>query len=233
MVAPVKNRELTRSTEDYLKTIFELASVTGAAQTNAIADALAVAPASVSGMIKRLSESGLLAHVPYKGVQLTETGKRAALRMVRRHRILETYLTSKLGYDWDSVHQEAERLEHAVSDGLIERMAMALGNPRHDPHGAPIPTPAGHIEEEDLVALSEVPEGELAELRRVSDKNPELLRYLASLGLKPGVTIEVGVRQPFRGPLAVRVVGPPPREQVIGHELAEALFCEIVTKEAG
>src|SRR3989304_6203859 len=114
MVAPVKNPELTRSTEDYLKTIFELASVTGAAQTNAIADALAVAPASVSGMIKRLSESGLLAHVPYKGVQLTETGKRAALRMVRRHRILETYLTSKLGYDWDSVHQEAERLEHGL-----------------------------------------------------------------------------------------------------------------------
>ncbi|HLB36981.1 MAG TPA: metal-dependent transcriptional regulator [Gemmatimonadales bacterium] len=233
MLAAVKDPELTRSTEDYLKVIFELETVTGAAQTSAIADALAVAPASVSGMVKRLSESGLLAHVPYKGVQLTETGKRAALRMVRRHRILETYLTSKLGYDWDSVHQEAERLEHAVSDGLIERMAMALGNPRHDPHGAPIPTPAGHIEEEELIALSDVPEGELAELRRVSDKDPELLRYLASLGLKPGVSIEVGVRQPFRGPLAVRVAGPMPRELVIGHELAAALFCDVVTKEAG
>jgi DtxR family Mn-dependent transcriptional regulator len=233
MLAAVKDPELTRSTEDYLKAIFELETVTGAAQTSAIADALAVAPASVSGMVKRLSESGLLAHVPYKGVQLTETGKRAALRMVRRHRILETYLTSKLGYDWDSVHQEAERLEHAVSDGLIERMAMALGNPRHDPHGAPIPTPAGHIEEEELIALSDVPEGELAELRRVSDKDPELLRYLASLGLKPGVSIEVGVRQPFRGPLAVRVAGPMPRELVIGHELAAALFCDVVTKEAG
>ncbi|MBI3081597.1 MAG: metal-dependent transcriptional regulator [Gemmatimonadetes bacterium] len=153
--------------------------------------------------------------------------------MVRRHRILETYLTSKLGYDWDSVHQEAERLEHAVSDGLIERMAMALGNPRHDPHGAPIPTPAGYIEPEELVALSQVAEGKVAELRRVSDKDPELLRYLASLGLKPGVSIEVGVRQPFRGPLAVRVGGPTPRELVLGHDLAAALFCEIVTKEAG
>lgn len=233
MFAPAKSPELTRSTEDYLKAIFELESITGAAQTSAIADALAIAPASVSGMFKRLSESGLLEHVPYKGVQLTESGKRAALRMVRRHRILETYLTSKLGYDWDSVHQEAERLEHAVSDGLIERMAMALGNPRHDPHGAPIPTPSGDIEEEELVPLSDVPEGELAELRRVSDKNPELLRYLGTLGLKPGVTIEVGVRQPFRGPLTVRLVGPTPREQVIGHELAAALFCEIVTKEAG
>lgn len=233
MLAPPRKPELTRSTEDYLKTIFELESVTGAAQTSAIADALAIAPASVSGMVKRLSESGLLAHVPYRGVQLTETGKRAALRMVRRHRILETYLTSKLGYDWDSVHQEAERLEHAVSDGLIERMAMALGNPRHDPHGAPIPTPAGYIEPEELVALSQVAQGEVAELRRVSDKDPELLRYLASLGLKPGVSIEVGVRQPFRGPLAVRVGGPTPRELVLGHDLAAALFCEIVTKEAG
>jgi DtxR family Mn-dependent transcriptional regulator len=233
MVTAPKTPELTRSTEDYLKAIFELESTAGTAQTSAIAEALEIAPPSVSGMVKRLSESGLLEHVPYKGVQLTEAGKRAALRMVRRHRILETYLTSKLGYDWDSVHQEAERLEHAVSDELIERMAMALGNPRHDPHGAPIPTPAGHIEEEELVALSDVPEGELAELRRVSDKDPELLRYLASLGLKPGVTIEVGVRQPFRGPLAVRVAGPMPREVVIGHELARALFCEIVAKEAG
>ena len=233
MLAPVTDPELTRSSEDYLKAIFELESVAGAAQTSAIADALEIAPASVSGRVKRLSESGLLAHVPYTGVQLTESGKRAALRMVRRHRILETYLTSKLGYDWDSVHQEAERLEHAVSDRLIERLAMALGNPRHDPHGAPIPTPAGHLEKEELIALSEVPEGELAELRRVSDKDPELLRYLASLGLKPGVSIEVGVRQPFRGPLAVRVRGPMPRELVIGHELAAALFCEVLTKEAG
>lgn len=233
MLVPTKTPELTRSTEDYLKAIFELESTTGAAQTSAIADALAIAPPSVSGMVKRLSESGLLQHVPYKGVQLTEAGKQAALRMVRRHRILETYLTSKLGYDWDSVHQEAERLEHAVSDGLVERMAMALGNPSHDPHGAPIPTPAGHIEEEELVALSDVPEGELAELRRVSDKDPELLRYLSLLGLKPGVTIEVGVRQPFRGPLALRVIGPAPREHVIGHELAQALFCVMVEKEAG
>ena len=233
MLQPASPPELTRSTEDYLKAIFELESTTGAAQTSAIADALDIAPASVSGMVKRLSESGLLAHSPYRGVQLTEAGKREALRMVRRHRILETYLTSKLGYDWDSVHQEAERLEHAVSDGLIERMAMALGNPRHDPHGAPIPTPGGHIEDEAVIALSDVPEGKLAKLRRVSDKDPQLLRYLASLGLKPGASIEVGVRQPFRGPLAVRLMGPTPREVVIGHELAGALFCVIVEKEAG
>lgn len=233
MVAAQKNPELTKSTEDYLKAIFELESTTGSAQTSAIADRLEIAPPSVSGMVKRLSESGLLAHVPYKGVQLTGSGKQVALRILRRHRILETYLTSKLGYAWDSVHQEAERLEHAVSDELIERMAMALGNPRHDPHGAPIPTPAGEIEEEDLITLADVREGELAELRRVSDKDPELLRYLASLGLKPGVTLEVGARQPFRGPLTVRLLGPTPREQIVGWELASMLFCEVKPKEAG
>lgn len=233
MVAALKNPELTRSTEDYLKAIFELQSARGAAQTSAIADALAVAPPSVTGMVKRLSESGLLEHTPYRGVRLTESGTQAALRVLRRHRILETYLTSKLGYAWDSVHQEAERLEHAASDELIERMAMALGNPRHDPHGAPIPTPGGELEQEDLTPLADVPEGELAELRRVSDKDPEMLRYLASLGLKPGVTLEVGVRQPFRGPLTLRLLSLPPREVIIGGELASVLYCEVKPKEAG
>ncbi len=233
MVAAPKNVALSKSIEDYLKAIFELEVTRGAAQTSAIADALEIAPPSVSGMVKRLSESGFLEHVPYKGVQLTGSGKQAALRILRRHRILEAYLTSKLGYAWDSVHQEAERLEHAVSDELVERMAMALGNPRHDPHGAPIPTPAGDIEEEELIPLAEVPEGEFAELRRVSDRDPELLRYLASLGLKPGVTVEVGLRQPFRGPMTIRVQGPTPREQVIGQELAAMLFCAVIPKAAG
>jgi DtxR family Mn-dependent transcriptional regulator len=224
---------LTRSSEDYLKAIFELEALGGPAQTTAIADALAVAPPSVSGMLKRLSESGLLARVPYRGVQLTATGRRAALRMLRRHRILETYLVSKLGYDWDSVHPEAERLEHTVSDELVERMAMALGNPRFDPHGAPIPSPAGELEEVELVALSEVPVGETAALRRVSDRDAELLRYVASLGLRVGVRFEVLLRQPFRGPVTIRLLGPPPKDQVIGHELAGELWCEVIPKEAG
>jgi DtxR family Mn-dependent transcriptional regulator len=233
MVAAPKNPELTRSTEDYLKAIFELQSAGGAAQTGAIADALAVAPPSVTGMVRRLSESGLLEHKPYRGVQLTASGTHAALRILRRHRVLEAYLTSKLGYAWDSVHQEAERLEHAASDELIERMAMALGNPRHDPHGAPIPTPAGEMEREELTPLAEVPEGDMAELRQVSDKDPEMLRYLASLGLKPGVTVEVGARQPFRGPLTVRLLSLTPRDVIVGWELASVLYCEVKPKEAG
>lgn len=232
MMATQRAPELTRSIEDYLKAIYELQMSSGAAQTSAIADALAVAPPSVSGMVKRLSESGLLDHVPYRGVQLTPSGKRAALRMVRRHRILETYLTQKLGYDWDSVHAEAERLEHAVSDELVERMAMALGNPRYDPHGAPIPTMSGEIEQLENLPLTEVPVGELAELRMVSDKDSERLRYLASLGLRPGVSFEVVGRQPFRGPVTIRVSGAP-REQAIGFELAQGLLCAILPQEVG
>src|SRR2546427_10143772 len=130
---------LTRSVEDYLKSVFHLTSQGGFATTSDIAEMLDVAPPSVSGMMKRLSETGLIEHVPYRGVQLTPQGRRAALQMIRRHRILESYLTSRLGYDWGDVHVEAERLEHAVSEKLIERMADALGEPRYDPHGAPIP----------------------------------------------------------------------------------------------
>ncbi len=150
---------LTRSVEDYLKSVFHLTSQGGFATTSDIAEMLDVAPPSVSGMMKRLSETGLIEHVPYRGVQLTHQGRRAALQMIRRHRILESYLTGKLGYDWGDVHVEAEQLEHAVSDKLIERMADALGEPRYDPHGAPIPTAAGEIEEAELVTLAETAVG--------------------------------------------------------------------------
>ena len=146
---------LTRSVEDYLKAIYHLSSQGGFATTSDIAAMLEVAPPSVSGMMKRLSETGLIEHVPYRGVQLTHQGRNAALQMIRRHRILEVYLTQQLGYDWGDVHAEAEQLEHAVSDKLIDRMAGALGDPRYDPHGAPIPTAAGEIEEAELVTLAD------------------------------------------------------------------------------
>src|SRR5438046_9894246 len=149
------NPELTPSVEDYLKVIYHLSNQGGFAATSDIAAMLDVAPPSVSGMVKRLSETGLIEHVPYRGVQLTAQGRRAALQMIRRHRIIESYHTGKLGYDWGDVHVEAERLEHAVSEKLIERMADALGEPRYDPHGAPIPTAAGEIEEAGLATLAE------------------------------------------------------------------------------
>jgi DtxR family Mn-dependent transcriptional regulator len=232
VASPVKAL-LSRSIEDYLKAILELQSGGTPAQTNAIAESLAVAPASVSGMLKRLSEGGLIEHEPYKGVTLTSVGRRAALKVVRRHRILESYLMSKLGYDWDTVHEEAERLEHAVSDQLIERMAMALGHPRYDPHGAPIPTTGGDIERPEHVPLTDIPVGRIAELRMVSDRDPERLRYLATLGLKPGATFEILSRQPFHGPVAIRVAGPIARDQVVGHELAATLWCALVEEDAG
>lgn len=226
--AALRPTTLSRSTEDYLKAIYALGTSDEPVQTSAIADALSVAPASVSGMLKRLAEQGLLEHVPYRGVQLTGAGRGAALRMVRRHRILETYLTQQLGYDWDSVHDEAERLEHAVSDELIDRMARALGDPQYDPHGAPIPTTEGEIETPDHVALSEIGVGGRGEFRMVSDKDPERLRYIASLGLKVGSRFEVLETQPFQGPVTIRLVdqGPEAR-QVIGHELAKSLRCAV------
>ena len=213
---------LTRSVEDYLKAIYHLSSQGGFAATSDIAASLEVAPPSVSGMVKRLSETGLIEYVPYRGVTLTPQGRRAALKMIRRHRILEVYLTQQLGYDWGGVHEEAERLEHAVSDTLIERMAGALGQPQYDPHGAPIPTAAGEIEEADLIALADVPVGTEVELRQVGTRDPARLRYLAEQGLVPGTRLTVTDRQPFNGPTMVRL-GETTR--VVGRELATAIWC--------
>jgi DtxR family Mn-dependent transcriptional regulator len=186
---------------------------------------LEIAPPSVSGMMKRLSETGLIEHVPYRGVQLTPQGRRAALQMIRRHRILEVYLTSKLGYDWGDVHVEAERLEHAVSEKLIERMADALGEPRYDPHGAPIPTAAGEIEEAELITLAAAPVGAAVVLRQVGDEDPARLRYLAEQGLTPGTRLTVVERQPFNGPTTVASGN---GTRVVGQELAALLWCEEV-----
>ena len=224
MHSPVRNPSppLTRSVEDYLKAIYHLSSQGGFATTSDIAAMLEVAPPSVSGMMKRLSETGLIEHVPYRGVQLTHQGRHAALQMIRRHRILEVYLTQQLGYDWGDVHAEAERLEHAVSEQLIDRMAGALGDPRYDPHGAPIPTAAGEIEEAELVSLAGAAVGAELILRQVGDENPARLRYLAEQGLTPGTRMTVVDRQPFNGPITVRIGG---QTRVVGQELALLLLC--------
>jgi DtxR family transcriptional regulator, Mn-dependent transcriptional regulator len=230
MHSPVRNPSppLTRSVEDYLKAIYHLSSQGGFATTSDIAAMLEVAPPSVSGMMKRLSETGLIEHVPYRGVQLTHQGRHAALQMIRRHRILEVYLTQQLGYDWGDVHAEAERLEHAVSEQLIDRMAGALGDPRYDPHGAPIPTAAGEIEEAELVTLADAAVGTTLLLRQVGggDENPARLRYLAEQGLTPGTRMTVVDRQPFNGPITVRIGGAGGGQtRVVGQELALLLLC--------
>jgi DtxR family transcriptional regulator, Mn-dependent transcriptional regulator len=227
MNAIMREPPLTRSVEDYLKVIYHLSSQGGFAATSDIAAHLDVSAPSVSGMVKRLSETGLIEHVPYRGVQLTAQGRRAALKMIRRHRVLEVYLIQRLGYDWDGVHDEAERLEHAVSDELIERMSAALGHPRYDPHGAPIPTAAGEIEEADLISVADAPVGQALELRQVGTEDPARLRYFAEHGLVPGAHLSVTDRQPFNGPTTVRLG---PGQRVIGRELAQLLWCRDETQ---
>ena len=222
MHAALQHESLTRSVEDYLKAIYRLSPQGRPASTSEIAQRLDLAPASVSGMVKRLSEQGLLEHVPYKGVQLTPEGRRAALRMLRRHRLIEAYLVAFLGYTWDTVHDEAERLEHAVSDTLVDRMAAVLGHPAVDPHGDPIPTPDGDILEVASTPLAEVPAGATVEIRQVEEGQPDRLRYIASIGLRPGVRVSVVDRQPFQGPITIEVEG---RRHAIGNELAQVVRC--------
>jgi DtxR family Mn-dependent transcriptional regulator len=197
--------ELTGPVEDYLKAIYDLERSGEPAETNAIAQRLGIAPASVSGMVRRLADQGLITHERYRGARLTSAGRRAALQTLRRHRVIEAYLTSALGYSWDCVHDEAERLEHAASDELVDRMAAAIGEPATDPHGAPIPTREGRLEEPALVPLASLEAGTAARVERVSDENGERLRYLAELGIVPGASVQVIAREPFEGPLALRV----------------------------
>jgi DtxR family Mn-dependent transcriptional regulator len=221
-VNAVLTEPLTRSVEDYLKAIYQLSPEGRPASTSEIAHLLALSPPSVTGMVKRLSEHGLLEHVPYRGVQLTDEGRRAALRMVRRHRLIEAYLVEFLGYSWDTVHEEAERLEHAVSDMMVERMATALGNPEVDPHGDPIPSADGFVQELSCIPLTDIPVGQTVEIHRVHESQPERLRYIASLGLKPGVQVTVLDRQPFDDLVTIQVAG---QQHVIGRELGHVLQC--------
>lgn len=216
--------ELTGPVEDYLKAIYELETRNGAAGTNEIAAALRIAAPSVSGMIRRLSSQGLITHEPYKGVQLTREGRRAALKTIRRHRVIESYLTQALGYPWDRVHDEAERLEHAASDELIDRMAEAIGEPATDPHGAPIPTRDGTLSAEPaLSSLAELADGGRARIARVEDRDAERLRYLANLGMAIGAEVELISREPYDGPITMKVDG---KRRVIGGELARQILVE-------
>ncbi len=219
---PHASESLTRSVEDYLKAIYRLSDQGQHATTSEIANHLGLSAPSVTGMVKRLSEQGLVTHEPYKGVSLTAEGRRGALRMLRRHRLIEAYLVAFLGYGWETVHDEAERLEHAVSDQLVERMAAALGHPSVDPHGDPIPSADGSIDVPRYVPLSELETGDVAEIRQVATNEPERLRYLGQLGLLPGTTITIENREPFDGPISVRAGN---LQQVLGNEIAQLLLC--------
>ena len=214
---------LTTSVEDYLKAIYELERGGRPAGTTELASQLRLAPASITGMIRRLAEQGLLIHEPYKGVRLTARGRAGALRILRRHRVIETYLVQALGYRWDEVHDEAERLEHAASDEMVNRMAAAIGQPRVDPHGAPIPSREGAVDEATYRSLDEVDVGAWVEVMRVADEDPSLLRHLAQLELRPGCVLRVIKREPFGGPLTLQPERSAKR-RLVGPALAERLL---------
>lgn len=223
---------LTGPVEDYLKAIYDLGRDARPATTNEIAERLAISPASVSGMVRRLAEQGLITHEPYRGVRLTQDGRRAALRTLRRHRILECYLTEVLGYSWDRVHDEAEQLEHAASEELIERMADALGDPLHDPHGAPIPSREGVVEETTRRTIADAVSGERLRVRQVMDEDGERLRYLAELGIRPGSVIRILDRAPFEGPITLWVDNPAGGvTRAVGPALAAQVFVESLRAE--
>jgi DtxR family Mn-dependent transcriptional regulator len=195
---------VTRAVEDYLKAIYKLQRSGSPATTNAIAESLGIRAASVTAMFQQLSEQGMAEYTPYRGASLTEKGTEAALRVIRRHRLIELYLHQHLDVPWDRVHDEAERLEHAISPYLEERIDASLGRPHVDPHGAPIPTSTGAIEERDLIPLADLPLDTPSVIRHIPDDDPDLLRRAAALGIVPGASVTV-VGHDLDGDLAVLV----------------------------
>jgi DtxR family transcriptional regulator, Mn-dependent transcriptional regulator len=211
--------------EDYCKAIFTLESRREEpVSTNALAERLEITPGSVSAMLRKLEEQGLITHVPYRGVRLTERGRSVALEVIRHHRLLELFLTETLEMPWDRVHAEAEVLEHVLSEELEELIAAKLGDPTLDPHGDPIPSADLQLSERETRSLESMKPGEGGVFVRVSDSNPEMLRYLSQRGISPGDSFQVRDRQPFGGPLFVSFGG---REHTIGGQLARAMRVEL------
>jgi DtxR family Mn-dependent transcriptional regulator len=219
----------TTAVEDYAKAIYALqARGDGAVTTNALAERLGVTAGSASGMVRKLDELGLVTHVPYKGVVLTDSGRKVALEVLRHHRLLELYLAETLDVPWDRVHAEAEVLEHHISEELEELIAAKLGNPTHDPHGDPIPTRELEIEEGPTESLASLAPGARGRFTRISDQDPEMLRYLDERGIRPGDDFDVVDKQPFDGPLFVRFSARGSSEvHVLGGALAAAMRVEV------
>ena len=217
----------SRAVEDYAKAIHDLQGdgLEEAVGTNALAARLDVTPASASGMVRRLESLGVVEHTPYRGVRLTAGGERIALSVIRRHRLLETFLSLRLGIPWDRVHAEAEVLEHVLSSELEAAIALDLGDPERDPHGAPIPRPDGTLPGGETIALLEAKEGERVKFIRIPDERPDMLRWLAERAIAPGATLEVLGTEPFGGAMRISANA---AEHSFGSELAEAMRVEPV-----
>ena len=213
----------TVSTEDYIKHIEKLHAGGGSVSTSSLATSLGVADASVTEMVKRLAERGLVRYRPYRGVSLTEEGRLMAMRTLRRHRLWEMYLVRHLGFSWDAIHDEAERLEHVTSEALEEALDRALGYPTVDPHGDPIPTTAGELRPRSTIPLSAASPGATVRVLRVTDGDPSLLQHVARLGLALNARPTVKERLPFDGSIRVTVKGKP---QFVSEKLAGCIFVE-------
>lgn len=218
----------TRVIEDYLKTIYELTRSNERATTNQIAGRMGVTPASVTNMIQKLAATDppLLDYRKHRGVKLTPDGERVALEIIRHHRLLEMFLHQTLGYRWDEVHEEADRLEHVISEELEERIAVSLGDPQHDPHGDPIPSRDLQMPVSSEVTLSQLRPSQEAQVKRVSDSDPDLLRYLSGMGIKPAAHLIVLDYSPFDNNLQVRVAGKD-NPVVLGSRVTSQVFVEI------
>ena len=227
-MAAVDQPRLSEAIENYAKAIYALARRgDGTVTTNALAERVGVSAGSVSSMVKKLAERGLVEHEPYRAVQLTAEGRRVALSVLRHHRLLELYLAEHLGVPWDRVHEEAEALEHVISEDLAARIAAKLGHPTHDPHGDPIPDAALVIDEGHTRSLAEMDIGERGRFVRVSDTDPEMLRYLDGRGIALGDELEVVAREPFDGPLTVRFGS---KDHVLGGGLTRAMRIDVTTR---
>ena len=214
---------LTQAIQDYLKAIYKLSEHGAAVTTNDLAREIKVAPASVTNMLKRLSEMKLASYASYKGATLSEAGEKAALEIIRHHRLLELYLQEALGYSWDKVHDEAETLEHHISEEFEDRIAALLGDPTHDPHGDPIPSKNGVVPPTSTTSLGATNAGCSVIIRRVSDADPELLRFCASIGVVPGARVELLTKTPSVHTLTLKINT---REHTIGAAAAEQIFVE-------
>jgi DtxR family Mn-dependent transcriptional regulator len=211
--------------QDYTKAVYALeARADAPVSTTELAERLGVTAGSASAMVRKLAELGLVEHEPYRGVRLTDSGRRVALEVLRHHRLLETFLATELGMSWDRVHAEAEVLEHVISEDLEALIAAHLGNPTLDPHGDPIPTAEFAIEERPTHRLDDLPVGAVGRFVRVSDSDPDMLRYLSDQGIAPGSRLEVVARQPFGGPLTARFGE---QRHTIGGRLAQAMRVEL------
>jgi DtxR family Mn-dependent transcriptional regulator len=214
---PMTSAPLSQTAEDYLKEIYKLQSEHGRATTSGVAERVGVSAPSATSMLKKLAALGLVKHERYRGVRLTTAGEKAAVEVIRHHRLLEQYLSETLGLPIDEVHAEADRLEHVLSEELEARIDESLGYPTHDPHGDPIPDANLELPSEAERALADLDEGESAVVRRVPDADTELLRYLSDLGLVPGGTVQLLRAEPFEGPLTVLSGG---AEHAVARELA-------------